>query len=50
MGHCGEPNFFGKTMDLKLGWWRPSLLLLYMYTFWHHCPFKGYDELLKTVV
>jgi hypothetical protein len=27
MGHCGEPNFFTDAWELKLGWYKPWLLL-----------------------
>jgi hypothetical protein len=40
MGHCCEPKFFADTRDLKLGWCRPSLVLLIYALFSITAPLK----------
>jgi hypothetical protein len=49
MGHCGEPNCFADSWDLKLGVVLAFAGTVYIHTlFFIHCPFKGYGKLLKT--
>ncbi len=47
MGQCGEPNFLQLQENLKVEWYSPGYYCLCTFTFYHHCPFKGYGKLLK---